>query len=163
MTARRRCKGENAQGEDCGAAPLKGSDFCLAHSDQETRASTGFGGPQEGSGRPRNPRAVDILRERLEQQADAVLNVLWDGLEADTHTVVGSGESAELEILPDHRVRLLAAKEILDRAYGRPKQATEVSGVGGDAIKVQAADMSDPAVRAWALDMVRERAGNVDD
>ncbi|WP_026912356.1 hypothetical protein [Patulibacter minatonensis] len=106
---------------------------------------------------------MDILRERLEQQADAVLNVLWDGLEADTHTVVGSGESAELEILPDHRVRLLAAKEILDRAYGRPKQATEVSGVGGDAIKVQAADMSDPAVRAWALDMVRERAGNVDD
>jgi HEAT repeat protein len=32
---------------------------------------------------------------------------------------------------PDPRISLAAAKEILDRAYGRPAQAVEVSGTDG--------------------------------
>jgi hypothetical protein len=40
-------------GEPCRAAPLKDSDFCLAHSNEITRESTGFIAANGKAGRPR--------------------------------------------------------------------------------------------------------------
>jgi hypothetical protein len=152
--SKRRCKGETDEG-DCRANPLKDSDFCLAHSDGNTRDLMRFGGAQPGAGRPKNPRAVDILRERLEGDADRILDALWNALDADTATVVLAGEEREVELVPDHRTRIAAAREILDRAYGKPKQATEVSGPDGGPVAV--VDMSDEQTRALVGDLLRRR------
>jgi hypothetical protein len=44
-----------------------------------------------------------------------------------------------VEIMEDElesaSVRLMAAKEVLDRGFGRPKQVTEVGGIDGDEIR----------------------------
>jgi hypothetical protein len=50
--------------------------------------------------------------------------------------VVGQGESAELELIPDHDARIKAARELLDRAYARTRQALEHTGEGGRPIEV---------------------------
>ena len=90
--SKRACHGTTKAGKPCKAAPLHDSDYCLAHTDEETRLSTGFGAP--GTGRPRNPRAVDVLKERIEAGIDEVLKPLWDALTAERAVVVGNGPGA---------------------------------------------------------------------
>ena len=46
--------------------------------------------------------------------------------------------------------RLRAAQIVMDRAYGKPVQATEISGPDGGAIHVSVAGMTDEALRALA-------------
>jgi hypothetical protein len=152
-----RCADTNAKtGNPCRAWPLRGTDRCLAHTDQVSRGSTRFGGPQPGGGRPRKPRVVDVLREQVEDRAEEVLAPLWDGLTAERAIVVGSGESAELQAAPDMPTRLAAARELLDRAYGRPMQATEVSGPDGG--PVQILDALSPDGRKAMRDVLARRA-----
>lgn len=131
MTARR-CLGITKAGTPCKAAPLKVTDHCLAHSDAETRGSVGFT-PEAGKlgGRPAAPKAVDLIRERVETEIEEWYSVLIEARDAQRAVVVGSGEHAEVEYVPDHTVRLAAFREAMDRAYGRPKQAQEVSGPDG--------------------------------
>lgn len=128
MPPTRRCTGTTKAGKPCRANPMKDRDVCLAHADEETRGSARFGGPQPGSGRPPAPRAVDLLRERMEADLDQVLGPLWDALVADRAIVVGNGPQAYVENVPDHGVRITAVREMLDRSYGKPKQQTEVTG-----------------------------------
>ena len=128
--SKRACHGTTKTGRPCKAAPLHDSDCCLAHTDEETRLSTGFGAP--GTGRPRNPRAVDVLKERIEAGIDEVLKPLWDALTAERAVVVGNGPTAYVESVKDHPTRIAAVRELLDRGYGRPKQATEITMVTPD-------------------------------
>lgn len=158
--AKRRCKGETANG-DCRTYAIQGSDFCIAHSPKEVQEKAGFGGPQPGAGRPKNPRAVDVLRQKLEEDVDRVLEPLWEALAADTHTMVGSGEDAYAEILPDHKTRIVAVREILDRAYGRPKQATEVTGADGGPVTV--VDLGDEKTRDLVGELLRRRPATRDE
>src|SRR4051794_37110950 len=113
MSDERRCTATTQKGEPCKAAPLKDSDVCLARSDEETRISMQFVGGGPGSGRPKQPRAVDVLKERIEAEVDKVLDPLWDALEADSGYVVGNGPTAELQMVADHRTRIAAARELL--------------------------------------------------
>lgn len=138
MAEKRACSGTTKAGKPCKAAPLKDSDVCLAHSDPDTRASTGFV-PEAGhlGGRPRNPRAHELLREKLEAEIDAWLDVLVDARTAERLVFIGSGDDVESERVPDHVIRMKAFAEIWDRVYGKPKQATEISGPGGDAVRVE--------------------------
>lgn len=134
--ARRACKGKTKAGKRCRAAPLTDSTFCLAHTDELTRAKAGFGGSANGAkgGRPRNPRAVDVLRQRIEADIDKVLDPLWEALQADRGialTVKGGG--MEIGSTPDHPTRIVAARELLDRAYGRAKSTGEVTVITKDA------------------------------
>lgn len=122
------CTATTKSGEPCKAKPLKDTDRCLAHSDATTRESVGFVAANGFAGRKPNPRAVDVLRERIEQDIDKVLNPLWDALEADRGVVVGNGPSAHVDYVPDFSARIAAARELLDRGYGKPKQTNEVSG-----------------------------------
>jgi hypothetical protein len=164
MTERRRCKGKNQAGDPCGAYPLRPGtliedvsvtgDWCIIH-DPDLPEGAKPGGPQPGAGRPRNPRGIDILRERFEAEADRVLNPLFDALEADIATVVGRGEEAMVDYQPDHRTRLLAIKEILDRVYGRPKQATEITGPQGG--PVQVIDPGNAEARDAIAELLRHR------
>jgi hypothetical protein len=60
-----------------------------------------------------------------------VIGALVDALTADRGVVVGQGESASVEFVPDHDARIKAARELLDRAYGKARQALEVTGDDG--------------------------------
>ncbi len=164
MAERRWCKGKAQSGEQCRAYPLRpGTEFggvtvsgewCITH-DPEIPTDAKPQGAQPGSGRKRNPRAIDVLRRRLEERADEVLNPLFAALEADVATVVGRGEEAMVDYQPDHRTRLLAVKEILDRVYGRPKQATEITGPAGG--PVQVIDPGNAEARDAIAELLRHR------
>lgn len=139
----RACQATTRTGDPCKAHPLADGDFCLAHSDPDTRASVGFTADAGHlGGRPRNPRAVDVLREKIEQDIDSWLQVLVDAREAESGIVVGNGASASLETLPDHSTRIKAFLAAFDRAYGRPRQALEHTGEDGGPIQVTAFDLS---------------------
>lgn len=127
----RKCEATTKAGKPCKGPPLRGRTVCLAHADEETRGSVRFSGPQEGSGRPRHPRAVDVIRERIERDLDKWLKPLEDSLEAGRAVVVGTGPKARLEMVPDYVVRLRAVADALDRAYGRPAQSHEVEHTPG--------------------------------
>lgn len=133
--AKRRCKAKTKAGKRCKAAPLKGSDVCLAHSDEKTRVATSF---QRGGGRPRKPRVVDVVRERIEAEMDEWYAVLIDARQATRAIVVGQGEYATIEHVPDHPTRLRAFAAAMDRAYGKPKQTAEISGADGGPVVLEA-------------------------
>jgi hypothetical protein len=137
--AKRRCKGLNKQGEPCKAAPLKDRDVCLAHAEPELREKTGFVPDNGKGGRPRQPRPTELLREKMLELIDPAVDAIRDALEAERAIVVGSGEHAEVELVPDHPVRTRAAQEVFDRTAGKPAQAVEVTGADGGAVEVEAA------------------------
>lgn len=72
------------------------------------------------AGRPRNPRAIDVLTDRVEGDIERWIAPYEDALLA---TRGGA---------PDHSVRLRAAEAILDRAYGKPTQRAQVELDHGD-------------------------------
>jgi hypothetical protein len=152
----RTCQSKTLKGEPCRAAALSGRDRCLAHSDEITRGKTGFGGVQRGAGRPRSPRAVDVLRERVEADVDRVLDPLFNALEATRSVVVGNGSTAHVQVVEDIPTRLAAARELLNRAYGRPRQVPEVIEI--------TAEMLDNAIAQMEVEVAeleRQAAGAV--
>lgn len=128
---KRACSATTKAGTPCQSPPLAGTELCMAHSPAKVRESRGFVADNGKAGRPRSPRAVDVLRERIEQDIDAVIAPLWEALAAEKSVVVGNGPSAHVESVPDLPTRIAAARELLDRGYGKPKQATELSGAVG--------------------------------
>jgi hypothetical protein len=52
-------------------------------------------------------------------------------LTAHRDVVVGHGERASVQFMPDHDARIKAARELLDRAYGKARQALKVTGEHG--------------------------------
>lgn len=152
--AKRRCKGKTKKGTRCKAAPLTDSDFCLAHSDEETRESAGFGGPQEGAGRPRRPRIIEVLQERIEADIDRWLAPLEAALEEGKPVLMWNGPERkhEIKFVPDPNLGMKALKLALDRAYGRPRQEVELTGQGGGALEIE---FQDPEVREAMHGLVR--------
>jgi hypothetical protein len=61
-------------------------------------------------------------------------------LTADRGVVVGQGETASVEFVPDHDARIKAARELLDRAYGKARLALELTGEDGAPVAFDAAD-----------------------
>lgn len=53
-------------------------------------------------------------------------------LDAEYAVVVGGGDSARMEMVPDYELRVKAANAVLDRVYGRP--TTVVAGEDGPVI-----------------------------
>jgi hypothetical protein len=154
MSEKRTCKGLNARGEPCGAPPLQpgtviegvaaSGDYCRQH-DLDLPDSARIGGATPGAGRKPKPCVVDIIRESIEERLDEVLDAVWAALKADRALVVGNGPTARLELVPDHRTRIVAARELLDRAYGRSRQASEVT--------VITEDMIDQAIRRMEAEL----------
>ena len=152
------CTGTTKAGGLCDAHPLKGTDpqVCIAHADRETQASVGFGGAQPGSGRPRAPRAVEIITERLEADFEAWYQVLVDARDATKTVWSGSGEDAEAHEVPDHPTRLAAFREAMDRGYGKPRQATEITLPGNESMG--AMFVTDPVLAEEARELLRRAA-----
>lgn len=163
MPGKHGCTGTTRKDTPCSAHPLKGRDVCISHASREVQESLGFGGSQPGAGRPPTPRAVDVLRERLEKNIDVVLEPLFDGLFANKGMTISlKGGGMEVVETPDHSTRIAAVRELLDRAYGKPKQATEITGADGGPVQVGSVDLS--TLDADELIQLREllsRAGPV--
>lgn len=110
----RHCHAVNRAGDPCRAAPLTGSQWCSAH-DPQLPAASRFGSTVQASEaatgvQRRTPSVAEKLRQRVEAEADAVLAPFFQAL--------GAGADVEL--------RMRAASALLDRVYGRPRQATEL-------------------------------------
>lgn len=136
---RPRCRRKTKAGKPCKNGSLPGRDHCMAHAPAEEKESRGFGGSQPGSGRPRKPRAVEVLRERIERDIEKWLQPLEDARGATRGLVVAiKGGGAELVEIPDHSVRLAAVRDAFDRAYGKPTQPTELTGEDGGPIEQHA-------------------------
>jgi hypothetical protein len=91
----------------------------------------GFGGAENGrkGGEARRiPKLTELIKERLIDEADKVIERLMDGLDAEQAMVVGNGPSAFVDTAPDYGMRLRTVREILDRTEGRPKSVSEFSG-----------------------------------
>jgi hypothetical protein len=72
--------------------------------------------------------------------------------------IVGRGEDAYAERIPDYDLRLKAAGAALDRVYGKPKQATELTGAEGGPIEHASVDPGDPETRRLAHELLARRA-----
>lgn len=156
MTAKT-CTATTKSGESCKAIARHDTGLCNAHSPREVQERSGFGGAQPGAGRPKTPRAVDVLRERIERDIDTVLNPLWEALAADQGIALQiKGGGMDLALIADHRTRIAAARELLDRAYGKPKQQTEVTGADGGPVALQTLGVQDAAERRAALKLLAD-------
>ncbi len=154
LMERRECKGTTRAGDPCKGNPLKNSDYCLAHADEETRASVGFGGARAGAmgGRPRKPTPSEIQRQLMERYELAVQRPYWRTLGYDVK--IGEDGDPELVELPEGGAKLFGeskdgfinvssfddlgamiadAEKLQDRVYGRPRQRNEVTVVTRDA------------------------------
>lgn len=120
----RRCEATTKAGKPCRSAPLDGQPHCISHSDSKTQERLGFG---IGGGRPRKPTSSELFEQWWNEHEGAVLAALDCALHADKAIVVGNGPKARLEYAPDYELRLKAARELMDRRHGRPKQAHEVT------------------------------------
>lgn len=120
---------------------IKGKQYklktCVMHAPDPIKMAIGIHPTQNlGQGRKKNKTALDLVRERIEGEAERYLQPLEDALIALKAVVVGNGASAHIEYTDDLALRVDTAFKILDRVYGKPKQTTELSGVGGDAIEI---------------------------
>lgn len=105
---------------------------------------------------------MDLARQLVEQHAATILRPHFKALGlllADDGTVtplptgaihVHQGEATNVE---DLGAQIAAARELMDRVYGRPKQALEHTGRDGEPI--EHADVSLPTDPAWHLDVAR--------
>lgn len=162
----RRCVGKTKKGKRCRAAPLTGRKHCLAHADEKTRETTGFGGAQPGAGRPRAPRPHEIAQQLVEAHILRVLRPYFrtlglelqeDGQVTDCDGAIkyvwAGTEEAAIE-MEDLGAQIIAAEKLLDRIYGKPRQVSEVTGEGGGPIEV-AGELSDPGVREAMFEVLR--------
>src|SRR5215218_7398656 len=123
---KRSCEGTTKTGEECHAAPLADSAYCLAHSDEEVREKDGFGGSQPGAGRPPLPIPHVVLREKVEAEIEGWLAPYERARNAKRPVTVGKGPGSHVEWVDDHKTQLRAADAVLDRVYGKARAAVEV-------------------------------------
>lgn len=170
----RQCQGRNIFDMPCGCPPLRpgtqigpvsaSGNYCRAH-DPELTDDLRIQGPQPGSGRPRKPRPDEVAKQIIEAEVLAFLrphlmalglevNFLDDGRPLVT-VVPGAGAKVhgttkDGEVIvsdhPDVEAMQKAAERLFDRVYGRPKQATEITG-GPQPIKVEVPRTKERAVR----------------
>jgi hypothetical protein len=164
---KRKCHGTTVRGKPCMAVPLRKGTvlegatadgrFCRTH-DPNLPEKARIQGKQPGAGRPKKPRVVDVLRERIEERVDEVIAVYLDAMKADRTVVIGKGEAAVVEKEVDHAIRLRAVEALNDRAYGKPGQALELTGKDGGPIEFNEDAFADPKTRK-GLDELARRLG----
>lgn len=166
----RRCEGITKKGAPCGTSPLKpgtviddisvSGRWCISH-DEDLKGSTTFGGPQPGSGRPRVPKPTEVGRRLVEENIAAVQRPYWRALGYDVEItsegprvvkVDGGGAkiygvSAKDGVVyvsehDDLGAMIGASEKLQDRAFGRPKQMTEITGADGGPVEVSGVDLS---------------------
>lgn len=127
--------------------------YCRAHSPDLSETNR-FGSHAQAKaagdvgGRPPMPKPTEVARQLVERHVFAVLaphfKTLGLELGADGEVTplprgaIITGESKDGEVIAstieDLGAQIAAAEKLLDRVYGRPKQATEISGPDGEPI-----------------------------
>jgi hypothetical protein len=101
-----------------------------------------FVGGRPGSGRPRKPREIDVIREWIEERTGEIAAALWvTAFTAERAVVVGNGPTAHIVMVPDEPIRLASRKELLDRGYGRPQQSAEITVIAQDQVDREIAEL----------------------
>lgn len=78
------------------------------------------------SGNPTGrPREYPEFKAACREHSDRALQVLVEALDAERTVVVfmGKDEPSLVEREPDHKLRIMAANALHDRAWGKPSQA----------------------------------------
>ena len=179
---RRRCKGTTVKGKPCQAAALKGQDYCSAHDP----VSPGFGTPEQAKsaallgGRPKLVRPSEIAQRLIEDNALAIQRPYWRALgyevkqreDGDFYLEEIAGGGAKIHATWEGEVSVSthddlgaqakAASELQDRAYGKARQISELSGPNGGPIEGRAlqTDLSKLTVeeREQLLSLTRKAA-----
>lgn len=181
MAERRACAGTTKAGKPCRAPALKATGYCMVHGPEEVRESKGFGGPQEGAGRPALPKPTELARQLIEKNVIPVLRPHFAALGVTLHDdgtctydptagakvlhkEAGEGGTTYATTIDDLAAQIAAAERLLDRVYGKPKQATELSGPGGDAVRVEGGapdlDLLTPEELRAYLELVKKMRGD---
>lgn len=140
---KRQCKGKTKAGKRCRNPVVAASGYCLAHDPENRGENRRFGGRQPGAGRPRTARPSEVMREWVEEHVQELLDPYVRGLRATIVVKTGVDDEGEPEFSaqPDIEFRQKSAERLLDRAYGRPAQAVELTGSdNGPAIEIVAKD-----------------------
>ena len=181
-----KCSAKTKKGKPCQAYalkvgteidghPVKGG-YCRAH-DPLLPAEVRLGGKAQaaaagakGGAAGRQPRVVDIMRERIEAEMEEVLAPFFQEMRHASFkiavpTVVDPETGAVLEHdfqeIPDYERRMRAAERLLDRSYGKPAQAINLGG-SETPIHMEvtgAAIIGDPDARRHA-EQLRRRVGS---
>jgi hypothetical protein len=172
--AKRRCKAKAKTGRRCRAAPLRGRDTCIAHT-RKDEISLDFGGRQPGAGRPRKPKPSEELRRIVDAEARAIVRPFFAAIGVDVHDdgttspcrgamLVGRHEGQLVESdIEDLGARMAAARELLDRVYGRPRQQLEVAGVDDGPIELETTGLNLSSFTNEELELLQrayERSGS---
>jgi hypothetical protein len=190
---RRSCKGKTKAGKPCKAPPLKpgtvinggtaDGKHCRQH-DPNLPDSARMGGAVPGAGRPRRPRVTETMREMVEEAGHALLAPYLKsiGVQLDEHgrptrdrhghLVIGTGAQvivkhegeAIVADVEDLAGQIAAVEKLLDRVYGRPTQATELTGKDGGPIEFEGdplngrdpVDLAAEARRAIAAELAKQ-------
>lgn len=144
-------KGKRA-GEVCGKTVYGDTTKCWGHQPKEAKALKGFGGAIEGSGRKKIESPLELARELVRQHAHILIEPHFKALGYDIEIKLDKetgdyslelkkrkggglklhGESKEGVIkvskFEDVAAQIASAEKILDRLFGRPKQALEMGG-----------------------------------
>ena len=95
------------------------------------KSKMGSGGPRPGSGR--KPLAATVLKEKLGDYAEDALKAFKFCSELMNDT------SAE------KNVRLAAAREVMDRLWGKSMQQVQHAGEGGGPLKIEIVNYANPS------------------
>lgn len=148
------------KGQVCGRATYENTDACWGHQSKEVKASKGFGGSDVGKlgGRPKLEDPFDVAREAVRQHAELLIAPHFKALGYDIRIELTKdgpilhldkredgaaklyGESKDGVIVPssieDIGAQIAAAEKILDRLFGKPRQAVEMTGAEGGPVEV---------------------------
>lgn len=156
----RNCKGTSKRtGEPCKAAPMKDADYCSTHN-PDLPAETRFGSPQQAREaatgvQRRYPRLREVMAQKIEENADRILDAQIEALDATRAVVVGEGDDAYVEHHPDYLTRLRGGDTLLSRALGRPGQSLDITSESRSI--TLALDATDPETRTALHDFLRSR------
>lgn len=155
----RSCKSTNRRGEPCKAAPMKDSDYCSTHN-TDLPAETRFGSPQQAREaatgvQRRYPRLREVMAQKIEASADRILDAQLEALNAERGIVVGDGDDAVLELVPDYLTRLRAGDTLLSRALGKPGQSLDITSENRNITLTL--DGTDPETRSALHGYLRSR------
>jgi hypothetical protein len=150
------------KGEVCNRPTYEDTDACWGHQSKEAKAEKGFGGAQQNSGRPKLKDPFDVAREAVRQHAELLIAPHFKALGFDIRIETTDdgpilhldkseggaaklyGESKDGVIVPsdleDIGAQIAAAEKILDRLFGKPRQALELSGNDNGPIEVVSVD-----------------------
>lgn len=155
--AKRKCRGVKKNGEPCSAAAWA-NGYCIAHQPEEVRKAVGHkSATRDGS--QKGPQTIPSMAKRIiEANASAVL---YPYLRALGLTIKRHKPTGQIVIVPSPQARaklygtskdgivkmsdyddleamMRAAERLMDRVYGKPRQALTIGGdADGDAVRIE--------------------------